>query len=169
MPGAAEQLAAAFGVEVSNGFAMDTRLLHGWTTTSSRRAQGQVVFGRADHALADDPVTNGRNPTERVDLVVSDTGSAFRVPPGARSLLTLGPSFVSLRAEVAWELSERTPRQMIGGWSQGAILLAGRGRLAVLSDAQMLASPEASASIFRRRTDNPRLLLNLFHWLSGLL
>lgn len=178
MPGAAEQLAAAFGVEVSNGFAVDARLLRSLDADTVTRA-GQVMFSRADHMLADDPVTNGRGSAERVDVVVSYAGSAFRVPAGARSLLTLGPLFVSLRATVAWEFSESTPRQAVGGWSQGAILRAGRGRLAVLSDAQIFGSPDGFASLLKfmeergerpaQAGENPRLLLNLFHWLSGLL
>lgn len=179
MPGAAQELAAVFGIEVSNGNAVDDLILRGPGGWNAERA-GRLVFSRSDGTLADDPVTNGRGPSERVDAVASDGGSAFRLPPQARSLLTFGPSCVSLLPNVAWEFSEATPQQEIAGWSQGGVLRAGKGRLAVFGDGALLMTPDAAASVRALRAqsadptrasfdENPKLLLNVVHWLSGLL
>ena len=75
----------------------------------------ELVFRRVDQTLAARPVTNGRSSVEWVDAVATFTGSAFRLPPAGQSLLTLGPSSISLLPEVAWEFSEATPRHPIGG------------------------------------------------------
>ena len=79
-PGAIEALAGRFGVEVSNGFAVDERLL----PALPRQIRpllgqaGQLIFRRVDQTLAAHPVTNGRSSAERVDAV----GSNFGVYPG---------------------------------------------------------------------------------------
>lgn len=170
MPGAVRELAAAFGIEVSNGFAVDERSLRGFDNDSVVRA-GRVVFRRSDRTLTEDPVTNGRGPAERVESVATNTGSAFRLPREARSLLTLGPSFVSLLADVAWQFSAAAPRQPIGGWSQGGALRVERGRVAVFGDGAILVTPDMAGSSGDPAgiSQNPQLLLNVVHWLSGLL
>jgi hypothetical protein len=177
MPGAARDLAAAFGIEVSNGHAVDARGLAPFTGQSVERA-GRAVFSRSEGTLADEPLTNGLEPSERVASVASDGGSAFRLPASARSLLTLGANFVSLLPEVAWRFSEETPREDVAGWSQGGVLRAGQGRLAVFGDGSILMSPAMAASLGRWGGytadkapadfgESPRLLLNVLRWLSG--
>ena len=171
MSGAAQELAEAFGIEVSNGYAVDERSLLGVTGEHVGRA-GSVVFRRVDHTLAEHAVTDGRSLAERVDSAATYIGSAFRLPPQGRSLLTLGPSFVSLLPDVAWEFSEATPRQDIAGWSQGGVLRVGRGRLAVFSEHGILVTPDMVANPAKAgknpQVQNPQLLLNVLHWLSGL-
>ena len=95
-PGAIEALAGRFGVEVSNGFAVDERLLPALSreTRPPLGQAGRLVFRRVDQTLAAHPVTDGRSSAERVDAVASIVGSAFRLPPGGESLLTFGPSSV---------------------------------------------------------------------------
>ena len=177
MPGAARELASAFGIEISNGHAVDERALQPFAAEKVERA-GRIVFTRSDGTLADDPLTHGRSPSERVESVASDGGSAFRLPGQARSLLTLGPSFVSLLPQTAWQFSQATPRANVAGWSQGGVLRVGRGRLAVLGDGSLLMSPAMAASYGRWGaytadgapadfTQNARLLVNLVRWLSG--
>ena len=131
---------------------------------------GSFVFNRADGTLVEHAVTSGRSAPEQVDSVASYTGSAFRLPPGAEPLLTLKPSFVSLLPDVAWQFSEATQREQVGGWSQGGVLRAGQGRVAVFGDVWIVLEmvgydgpgPPAEAN-------NPQLLLNVLHWFSGLL
>ena len=177
MPGAARDLAAAFGIEVSNGNAVDARGLAPFNGQSVERA-GRAVFSRSDGTLADGPLTNGRKPSERVASIASDGGSAFRLPAAAGPLLTLGTSFVSLLPEVAWRFSEATARESVAGWSQGGVLRAGQGRLAVFGDGSILMSPAMAASLGRWGgytagdapadfAESPRLLLNVLRWLSG--
>ena len=169
-PGAIEALAGRFGVEVSNGFAVDERLLPALPREPSPflGQAARLVFRRVDQTLAEHPVTNGRSSAERVDAVASFTGSAFRLPLGVQSLLTFGPSSVSLLPEVAWEFSEATPRQPIDGWSQGGLLRVGEGRLAIFGESGILAhGPRFDER--HPEEQNSQLVLNVVHWLSGLL
>jgi len=170
LPGAVEDLAAAFGIEVSNGYAADSLALTGTTAESVVRA-AEVVFRRSEGTLEDDPITSGAGPAERVDSVATWVGSAFRMPRAGRSLLTLGPSFVSILPDTAWVFTDSTPRERIGGWSQGAALDVGEGRVAVFSELGILVSPEMVAENEGEgpnpQVQNPRLLLNVLAWLAG--
>jgi len=177
MPGAAQELAAAFGVEVSNGLAVDMQALVPFHPRNVQRA-ARTVFRRTDGTLADDPLTDGRATSERVERIASSGGSAFRLPAQGRSLLELRASFVSLLPEVAWQFSEATPRKTVAGWSQGGVLRVGRGRLAVFGDGSILMSPTMAASVGGGSgagmdlttadfAQIPRLLLNVLRWLSG--
>jgi len=168
MAGAARQLAAAFGIEVSNGFVVNAAAIRGFDAEAIGLA-GFLEFQRADGSLADHPITSGRGLPERISSVATDAGSALLLPSGALSLLTLGRSAVSLLPEVAWEFDDETPRQAVGGWSQGGVMCVGAGRLAVLGDAALLIAPELLESGFEteRAAQNPQFTLNLFRWLSG--
>lgn len=159
-PGAAHELAAAFGFELNNGFAMDT-------TTS-----GPLVLRRSDGSLGAHPVTDGRKPEERIDSVATFTGSAFRAPPRAGAVLTLPAGMVSLMPDVAWQFGPTTRRVDVGGWSQGAVTEVGRGRVAVFGEAAMFTAQRSgpnrtpmgmNAPIARQ---NPQFVLNLIRWLA---
>ena len=167
LAGGVQELAAAFGIEISNGFAVDGSLLTELTEQNVAKA-GSVVFERAEGGVADDPITNGRTPDERIDAVGFFVGSAFRLPPEGRSLLTFGSSFVSLLPEVAWQFSETTPREEIAGWSGGGVLRVERGRLAIFGELGILATRQQLAER-HPELQNQRLFMNILHWLSGLL
>jgi len=162
--GAAHDLAAAFGFEFVDGFALEGGDVGG---------RGPMVFRRADGSLAAHPVTDGGQAGERVDSVATFTGSAFRPPTGAVSLLTFRDDVVSLNPDTAWTFHDDTPRTDVGGWSQGAVLEVGRGGVAVFGEAAMfsaqLAGPQGvpmgmNAPI---AAQNPRFLVNLMEWLSA--
>ncbi|MBP7867436.1 MAG: DUF4350 domain-containing protein [Acidobacteria bacterium] len=162
MAGAAEKLGAAFGIRWSNGFALD------------EKRPGPLVFQR-DSGLASHPITEGRNPGERVDTVATFTGSAFQGDADTRPLLTFQGPVVSLMPSTAWEFKPETPRVPVAGWLQGAVLRCGRGRVAVFGEAAMftaqLAGPEKKPTGMNAPAapQNARFLLNVMHWLSGLL
>lgn len=173
LAGAGQDLAAAFGIEVSNGFAVDGNALSDLSSAAVSEA-GSIVFRRSDGTLLEHPATNGRGPTERVDSVATYTGSAFRLPPGGWGLMVLGPSFVSLLPDVAWVFSEDTPRRSVAGWAQGGVVQVRQGRVAVFGELALLATPRALAADTADAGDNqafqnPQLLLNTIHWLLGLL
>ncbi|MDX2058274.1 MAG: DUF4350 domain-containing protein [Gemmatimonadales bacterium] len=163
-PGAAEDLGRAFGFEFINGFATDR----------SARTD-EFGFRRSDGSLADHPITRGRDARERVDSVRSFTGQAFALPPGATGLLHLAPGSLVLVPTVAWQFSDSTPRVPADGMVQGAVLEFGAGRVAVFGEAAMFSAQVSGAA--RRPMgmnapkagQNPRFLLNVLHWLSGLL
>ncbi|MFV8752464.1 DUF4350 domain-containing protein [Nannocystaceae bacterium ST9] len=152
-PGAAQELAGAFGFELANGFAL--REGH----------EGPDLFTRANGGLATHPLAEG------VEQVASFTGEAFRAPADARPLLVLGPGYVSLEPQTAWEFDEHTPRREVEGWLQAATLELGEGRVAMFGEAAMFTSQvvEGGPPVGLDHPDaqgNTRLLRNLASWLS---
>ena len=164
MAGAAAQLALTFGFRYSNGFAVDGT------------SQGPMIFKLSDGSLKEHAITRGRRGrAEQVDAVATFTGSAFQAPKDAQSLFVLGDGVQSLEPAVAWQFDAQTKRIPVKGWLQGATLGFGKGRVAVFGEAAMfsaqLGGPERrplgmNAPIARQ---NPQFLLNVMHWLSGLL
>ena len=160
-PGAAGDLARAFGVEFSNGFAV------------SKTAGGPTIFTfTPDTGLRDSPVTRGRGAKERVTEVATFTGSAFMPPKDALPVLAFSADFVSLKPTEAWQMTAATPKEPLEGWCQGAILRIGNGRVAVFGEAAMFSAQLIGP---RRQTmgmnapeakQNHQLLLNVVHWLT---
>lgn len=157
-PGAAEELGAAFGFELLNGF----------VTEGGPDAVGEpLVFRRSDGSLASHPIAEG------IDSVATFTGEAFRVPDEAVSLLTLRRGTESIDPDTAWTFHEGTPSTDVGGLSQGAVRDFGSGRVAVLGDAAVfcaqLTGPDATPTGMNApvAAQNPRFLLNLLLWLTG--
>ena len=168
--GASIELASAFGIQFSNGYARDT--LH-YTLQS-----GPIIFSRSE-GLANHPITNGRSVSERIDSVTTFGGSAFKSEGELDPLLIFGPSVISLEPSVARKFTPETPRIPVGGWFQGAVLCYGKGRVAFFGEAGMFF---AELRWLGMRTNdheygetspgaeqNPQFLLNVLHWLSGLL
>ncbi|NIR50487.1 DUF4350 domain-containing protein [candidate division KSB1 bacterium] len=162
-PGAAADLAAAFGFEFNNGFAFDT----------SRPPVD--IFSRQAGTLRVNEITNGRNQTEGVDSVATFIGQAFKVPETANLLLTLNLNFVSLMPDTAWVFNDDTRRVRVGGWAQGAYSEFGDGRVVVFGEAAMFSaqvSGENKSPMGMNHpaaVDNRKLLLNIIHWLDGVL
>jgi hypothetical protein len=168
-PGAAGDLAAAFGVEWRNGFAFP----------AGPGSGGGLDFTRAGGGLRPHPITDGTDPGERVDSVRSFTGSAFRAAPGSpaadalQPLLVLPPATESFEPATAWEFDDATPRVPVGGWSQGAVLEIGSGRAAFFGEAAMFSAQLAGPNKVPVGMNAPgaegnaRLLRNLVRWLTA--
>jgi len=168
-PGAAAPVAAAFGFEFNDGFAVET-----FRTFEEGKASFEkpTMFDLDDGTLREHPITRGATGGERVTRIRTFTGQAFTAPPAAAALLVLPANFVSLMPRTAWKFSPDTPRAAVGGWLQGAVMPLGRGRLAVFGEAGMFT---AQLQGEERRPmglnapgaeQNWRLVLNLLHWLS---
>ena len=80
-----------------------------------------------------------------------------------------------LLPEVAWQFSPLTPRTRADGMLHGAVLRHGRGRVDVFGEAAMFSAQLAGP---QRRPmgmndpgapQNPQFLLNVMHWLTGVL
>ena len=159
--GAAEKLARAFGIQFSNGYAVDFN------------ARGPMSFRRADGSLGGSLITEGRAAAERVDSVTTFTGSAFQADGSVQPLLVLGPSVVSVTPSEAGQFTDETPRAPVAGWYQGAVLRVGKGRVAVFGEAAMfsaqLGGPERIPMGMNApvAAQNAQFLLNVIHWLSG--
>jgi hypothetical protein len=163
-PGAAGELAAAFGIHMLNGFAFD-----------STRKVSIFTYTRASGRLATHPVTEGRGARERIDSVVAFTGQAFRVDAPGRPLMTLAPGTIVLEPSVAWQFDEKTPTEPGTGLQQGAAVQYGKGRVAVFGEAAMFSAQLSAKEHAPMGTNDPKapqnaqFLLNVLHWLSGLL
>ena len=160
-PGAAEKLAAAFGVRFTNGYALD------------QKAQGPMVFKLSDGSLKEHQIIRGRSENEKVDSVATFTGSAFQVEGNAQPLLILGESVVSFLTSVAGEIKDDTPRVPVKGWYQGAVMRVGKGRVAVFGEAAMFSAQVSGPDRNPMGMNDPiaaqnaQFLLNVMHWLSG--
>jgi len=163
-PGAANDLAAAFGFIFNNGFAH----------APSKGGQG-TRFSREDGSLRDHQVTRGSAPDEKIDFVVTFTGQAFRGPPQAEPLLVFGKSSYSLMPQRAWEFTDDTAKISVEGWFQGAARRYGKGRIAVFGEAAAFTAQLSGPQKVKMGMNNPsaaqnyRFVLNVMHWLSGLM
>jgi hypothetical protein len=160
-PGAAGDLAKAFGITIVNGYAYDPNV------------QEPMVFKLADGSLKPHAILNGRNDSEKIDSVATFTGSAFKIDGKADPLLVFGGTAVSAITTTAGQVTKDTPRVSIGGWYQGAAMRFGKGRIAMFGEAAMfsaqLAGPNKNPMGMNApvASKNPQFLLNVMHWLSG--
>jgi hypothetical protein len=160
MGGAAADLAFAFGFKFSNGFAFDTA------------RSGTIFFYRNNNTLISNSITNGRNSSESVNKAVSFTGQAFRIPSEAASILRFDNRYTLLESDTAWVFNSATKYTPIDGWSQGAFMKYGKGRLVIFGEAAMFTAQLAGPNKIRAgmnadyADENYKLLLNIIHWLD---
>ena len=172
LAGAAANLAAAFGVTFTDGFAVD-----GFKAESERDAAfaKPTMFRTADGTLRSHAIVRGRHARESVTAIRTFTGQAFRAPADADRLLVLPATFISLMPEKAWQFSADTRRESAGGWLQGAVMRVESGRAALFGEAAMFSAQVAGTE--RRpmgmnapgAEQNFQFVLNVIHCLSGLL
>lgn len=160
-PGAAAELASAFGAHFLNGFATD-----------STGAADTFTFRRTEGTVVSHPVTDGLRPEERIDSVMSFTGQAFSVDPPLEPVLRVPNGTEILMPEEAWVFTPETPVRDGEGLAQGAVGKWGGGRVAFWGEAAMFT---AQVSGPERRPmgmnlpeagQNAQLLLNLARWLT---
>lgn len=166
--GAAANLAAAFGVQFTDGFAFE-----GFVDEAKRdMITRPTIFRRADGGLAEHAITRGGSESESIASVRSFTGQAFRAPAQAQPLLVMPKGAVSLLPKTAWAFAPDTPYADASGWLQGAVLPVGQGRAAFFGEAAMfsaqLAGPQKQPTGFNapEAERNGQFVLNLLHWLS---
>ena len=163
--GAAAELGAAFGIEFNNGFAFDTH------------DESEVVFEAASGSLGEHPIVYGRDGDESIHHVMSFAGTAFTVSTSTTHwpLLVLPAGTQLLLPEVAGEFSEQTERRDAGGMLQGVALDVGKGRVAIFGEAGMFTAQvrgeerEPVGMNHPNASDNARFVLNVLHWLAGIL
>ena len=162
MGGAAVDLARTFGFEFTDGFAFN--------------ASGQLP----DHfalstGLFESIITKGRTNNETVTRVGSFTGQAFDIPDEAIPILVLDDRFVNHLPDTAWVFDESTRKLSAESMYQGAFRTYGKGRIVVFGEAAMFSAQLAGPLKRKMGMNNPdadqnyKLLLNIIHWLDGLL
>lgn len=159
--GAAAALASRFGVDMSKGYTFDEQNSVAGTPT-------QLIFSRENKLLPTHSIAEGRNENERVNLLRSFTGQSLKGPEDSVAILKLAdtatdrPSYNSQTSTSA------------AGRAQAIALKFGKGRVVVQGEAAML-SAQVSGPENRRMgmnvpgNDNKQYLLNVVHWLSGIL
>jgi hypothetical protein len=172
LAGAAANLAAVFGVTFTDGFAVE-----GFGLQSERDAAfaKPTIFRAADHTLRQHAIVRGRNARESVVSVRTFTGQAFRAPASAEPLLVVPSTFIALMPQKAWQFGPDTRRVSVGGWLQGAVVRVESGRAAFFGEAAMFSAQVTGAE--RRpmgmnapgAEQNFQFVLNVMHWLSGIL
>lgn len=147
-PLAAGKLAARFGVEFKNAYAYEG-------------AQGSIVYRKAGGSLGAHAVTEG------VDAVATFLGSAFRIDGEHVPLLRLSAGAV---ARPILSAQAQPGDEPIGGWLQGGLVEAGKGRVAVFGEAAALTAQVRGGRAMGMNAagaeDNPRFLLNVMRWLA---
>ncbi|HEX7077696.1 MAG TPA: DUF4350 domain-containing protein [Candidatus Eisenbacteria bacterium] len=159
---AAEPLARAFDVTLTGGIVGDT--LHYDRGGDPTCVEYTPVAGLA----TSHPIIRGRDPSERVERVVTFTGESLQGPRESTSLLLLGADALDL-----WppDFQRTTPA---GGKAQAVALTPGKGRVVVLGEAAMmtaqLAGPDrVPVGLNRHDNDDRKFALNVVHWLTGVL
>ncbi|MFV1885281.1 MAG: DUF4350 domain-containing protein [Balneola sp.] len=163
MAGAAEDLAKVFGFEFTNGFVINYE------------TRGSGFFNIEDGTLFENDITNGRDSSEKVSQIATFTGQAFDIPNDATPILTFGENFVNLLPDTAWAFTDSTPRADVDGMFQGAYKTHGKGRVVVFGEAAMFSAQLAGAQQRKMGMNNEvapqnyQLLLNIIHWLDGII
>ena len=152
-PKVIESLINEFGFQFSNGHV------------------DSALFKADNGSLGQHAITSG----DSIKQVKTFGGSAFKAPVTATSLLTLGEGVISLEPKVPFKIDSNTVRRSMQGWSQGAVLEFGKGRVAVFSEGMTFSSQldvrTGNVYGFRSRgaEQNERFLLNTMAWLAGTL
>ena len=177
-PKVSEKLSAAFGFEFNNGhvgvttFHIDNNSLIGHAITrgkSDSQADDQLGVFTGPIGLE---IFKGVSHSERIVQVKAFGGSAFQIPENAEPLLVLGKGVISLMPDIPFQVNAETPRVSMDGWSRGAVLEVGKGRVAVFADGMMFSSQLIVSTGEKRgllsvgAEQNEQFLLNVMHWLS---
>jgi len=158
--GAAKDLAKEFGFELFNGHALDT-------------LRDPSFFHRANKTLHSNVITNGRDSTEKIDSIITFSGAAMKLSDDAKSILTFDNLWLQWLPDTAWQFKNVEPTS-IEGFSQGSFRKFGNGKIVVFSDGNMFSAQDTDwggkmGFINPNAKYNYKLLLNIIHYLDGLL
>lgn len=159
--GAAATLAKRFGVDMSKGYTFDPENAVAGSPT-------QLIFSRENKLLGNHPIIEGRNENERIKLLRSFTGQSLKGPDGSTGILNLAGTATD-RPTFASETSVSA-----AGRSQAVALKVGKGRVLVQGEAAMLSAQIAGIEKHPMGmnvpgNDDRQYVLNVMHWLSGIL
>ncbi|HEV2828589.1 MAG TPA: hypothetical protein VGW76_13405, partial [Pyrinomonadaceae bacterium] len=163
MGSANQVLATRFQVDMSKMYTVDPE-----NSDPESRNPGSIVYTRASGRLADHPLTNGRNESERVNRVIAFTGQSLKGPADSFAFLKLADTAVDTMP------GPNPNPASAAGRAQGIAIKFGKGRAVILGEAAMLSAQVVGAQqvkfgMNRPGIDNRQLALNIMHWLSGIL
>lgn len=159
---ATEILASRLGVEMSKAQTIDPA-----NTEKELDTPSVIVYSRENHQLAESPITNGREPADRLNRVLVFSGQSLKGPQGSDAFLKLADTAED-------EVAAPGKNTSAAGRAQGIAFRAGKGRVIVLGDAAMLSAQLTGTDnqpigMNVANVDNRKLVLNIMHWLSGIL
>lgn len=169
-------LASRLGVHLGTGVAEDSvNFDPGFDRT-------HIVFSRENGGIGSHPIVDGRDASERIERVLTLTGTSLDADSLAAGFLVLTKSAYARPPQPDVERKNGDVIVRVGygdpvaipGWSQGLAMEFGRGRVVVLGEAAMFT---ARLHRFDGRPigmntpgyDNRQLALNVMHWLTRLL
>lgn len=160
--GAASSLAESFGFHYCDGFAQ-----------LAKEQNRNDVFSKSNKRLTDNPVTNGTY-GEKIDEIVSFTGSSFKIPKEAIPVMKFRSGDKCLQPEVAWQFNDSTLTTDLSGSYQGALLDFGKGKIAVFGEAAMFTAQtvEQNGNTFKIGFNSPaapnnvQFVRNVLLWLA---
>jgi hypothetical protein len=163
MGSANQVLAQRFDVNMSKMFTVDP----GNYDTESQNP-GFIVYTRESGRLADHPITNGRNASERVNKIIAFTGQSLKGPADSVAFMKLADT-----AKDTMPGANSTPVPAAGR-AQGIAMKVGKGRVVILGEAAMMSAQlvgpqQIKFGMNRPGIDNRQLALNIMHWLTALL
>jgi hypothetical protein len=172
---AVSSLSKRFDVDLAKGHTIDK-------THHSKESgdETELSFTRDDGLIQEHSITRGRDATERINRILTFTGTSVKGPAGSVAFLKLADTAMDVLPPdpnpTSRALEEGAPNYKTlsaADRAQGIALQHGKGRVVVLGEAAML-SAEVTTRGFRfgmsvTDTDNRQLALNIMHWLSGLL
>lgn len=160
-PDRIKDLASDFGFKFAEGTAIDT----------SQSGVGTIV-SRAYGTLNKHITTEGRNDNEVIDQLAVFRGSAFQVPQGAKSIITLNDKFRFFGDDPLMDLTN-VDIGSAEGFSMAATMSVGDGKIAVFGDIEMLGafktidSGDKIGMNWKYANENATFVMNIFHWLDG--
>lgn len=159
--GAAENLGAVFGVDMSKAYTGDPINFEPKTLDAS-----SIVFSRANGALGRHAIMEGRNQSERINRVMSFTGQSLKGPTSSNALLKLSTKAYDV---LDFNTPQRATTVPAAGRVQALAMPFGKGRVVMFGEAAMLTAQNVNFGMNYPGTDNRQLVLNLMHWLTGLI
>lgn len=170
---AAAQLSKRFGVDLTNGYTIDT--VH---YNKDSDDQTELIFSRDDGLISEHSITRGRNESERINRVLTFTGTSLKGPEKSVAFLKLADTAIDVlppERKPASPNEQSTDHKPVSaaGRAQGIALEFVKGRVVVLGEAAMLTAQVTPQGLLFginvSGTDNRQLALSIMHWLSGLL
>jgi len=161
-PGAVKPIGKAFGINLYNGYALYNK-------------DGQEIFTRAAGTLKANAITNGRNPSERVDSIAVFTGHAFLPLRPVEKIIEFNDDHSVLFPNPPGDFREDTPSIDASGLMHSVYFTQGKGRVVIVGEAAMFSAQLAGPNRFKAGMNepaakyNPQLLLNIIHYLDGVL
>lgn len=158
---AAAILGSRFGVDMSKGFTGDPVNFEHVAMDVS-----WIRFSRANKNLGDHSITRGRDATERINSVLTFTGQSLKGPKESTAILML-----SKQAYDVFDIDhpDKATTVSAAGRAQAIAMPFGKGRVVVTGEAAMLTAQNQNFGMNYPGTDDRQFVLNVMHWLTGLL